>query len=119
MSAPWCIKSSMARSAAMFITSEGLVKSTVRPEPVFPIVLSLSKEGPAQGAELARRSVHSCFLRRAQDYRKNKLSTNGLVQSLRGTHRGFSLVELMAVLVVVLGLFFAAKYYKDRPADDP
>ena len=33
--------------------------------------------------------------------------------------RGFSLIELMAVLVVVLGLFFAAKYYKNRPADDP
>jgi prepilin-type N-terminal cleavage/methylation domain-containing protein len=37
----------------------------------------------------------------------------------RSSRRGFSLIELMAVLVIILGLWFGARYYKDRPADDP
>jgi prepilin-type N-terminal cleavage/methylation domain-containing protein len=32
---------------------------------------------------------------------------------------GFTLIELMAALVVILGLYFAANYYRNRPADDP
>ena len=32
---------------------------------------------------------------------------------------GFGLIELMAALVVILGIIAAAAYYKNRPVDDP
>ena len=33
--------------------------------------------------------------------------------------RGFSLIEMVAVLVVILGIIAAANYYRGRPASDP